>query len=66
MDKDKFVEVLKKAGISANIENGMVTIPLVDADKAEVSSMFTRVKLIANKVGYKHSFRVTKLEEANG
>ena len=66
MTKDGFVEVLKKAGYGgAHIDNGVVTIDLVGADKDELKKTFINVGLIAKKVGYKHSFRVCKLEETN-
>jgi hypothetical protein len=65
MTKDGFVEVLKKAGYgSAHIGKGMVTIDLVGADKDELKKAYINVGLIAKKVGYKHSFRVCKLEES--
>ena len=66
MTKDGFVEVLKKAGYgSAHISAGMVTVDLVGVDKAELKKAYINVGLIAKKVGYKHSFRVCKLEETN-
>lgn len=65
MTKENFVEVLKKVNIGASVENGVVTISMLNADKTDISAMFGRVKLIANKVGYKHSFRVCKLEESH-
>ena len=71
MSKEKFVEVLKKAGyssahISRDISGGMVTVDLVGVDKAELKKVYINIGLIAKKVGYKHSFRVCKLEETNG
>ena len=63
MTKDGFVEFLKRAGFAASIEDGIVTVSLVDASKAEVSKCFGQIKLSANKVGYKHSFRVVSLKE---
>ncbi len=67
MSKEKFVEVLKKAGYSsAHISSGMVTVDLVGVDKAELKKVYINVGLIAKKVGYKHSFRVCKLEESDG
>lgn len=67
MTKDGFVEVLKKAGYGgAHIDKGMVTVDLVGVDKAELKKVYINVGLIAKKVGYKHSFRVCKLEEKNG
>lgn len=67
MSKEEFVEVLKKAGYgSAHISAGMVTVDLVGVDKAELKKAYINVGLIAKKVGYKHSFRVCKLEETNG
>lgn len=66
MSKEKFVEVLKKAGYgSAHISSGMVTVDLVGVDKVELKKVYINVGLIAKKVGYKHSFRVCKLEENN-
>lgn len=66
MSKEKFVEVLKKAGYgSAHISSGMVTVDLVGVDKAELKKVYINIGLIAKKVGYKHSFRVCKLEETN-
>ncbi|MBO7450406.1 MAG: hypothetical protein J6U54_08550 [Clostridiales bacterium] len=62
--KERFVELCKKAGYGgASIVDGMVTIDMVDASKEEVRKTFYAVKLLANKVGYKHSFRVCKLKE---
>lgn len=67
MTKEEFVEVLKKVGCeSAHISNGMVTVDLVGVDKAELKRAYINVGLIAKKVGYKHSFRVCKLEEIHG
>ena len=67
MSKEKFVEVLKKAGYgSAHIDKGIVTVDLVGVDKAELKKAYINVGLIAKKVGYKHSFRVCKLEESDG
>ena len=67
MSKEAFVEVLKKAGYSsAHVEKGAVTVDLVGVDKAELKKVYINIGLIAKKVGYKHSFRVCKLEETNG
>ena len=64
--KERFVEICKKAGYGGtSIEGGMVTIDLVGVSKDEVRKTFYAVKLLANKVGYKHSFRVCKLQEEN-
>lgn len=66
ISKDQFVEYLKKMGYSgATVEGGMVTINLVGATKEEVKKTFLDVKLLANKIGYKHSYRVVKLEESH-
>ncbi len=66
MSKEAFVGVLKKAGYgSAHISSGMVTVDLVGVDKAELKKVYINVGLIAKKVGYKHSFRVCKLEESD-
>lgn len=66
--KERFVELCKKAGYGgAIVEDGIVTINMVNASKDEIRKTFYAVKLLANKVGYKHSFRVCKLkEESNG
>lgn len=66
MNKEGFVEVLKKAGYPAEIENGNVSIILVGGTPEDVKKAFIGVKIIANKVGYKHSFGVKRLEETNG
>ena len=63
MEKERFVEICKKAGYGATIEDNMVTINLVDASKDDVKKTFFAVKLLANKVGFKHTFRVCKLKE---
>lgn len=64
MTKEDFIEVLKKKGYgSAHIDKGMVTVDLVGVDKEELKKNYISVGLIAKKVGYKHSFRVCKLEE---
>lgn len=66
MSKEKFVEVLKKAGYgSAHISGGIVTVDLVGVDKTELKKIYINIGLIAKKVGYKHSFRVCKLEKTN-
>lgn len=61
MSKDTFVEILKKQGYGASIQDGMVTIEVVAED---VKNTFIAAKLLANKVGYKHTIRVKRLEEA--
>ena len=67
MSKEEFVEVLKKAGYGgAHIDKGMATVDLVGVDKAELKKVYINVGLLAKKVGYKHSFRVCKLEESDG
>lgn len=66
MTKEAFVEVLKKAGYgSAHIKDNIVTVDVVSDDKKELRKMFIDIKLITHKVGYKHSYRVCKLEETN-
>lgn len=66
MTKESFVEVLKKAGYgSAHIKENIVTVDVVGGDKKELRKIFIDIKLIAQKVGYKHSYRVCKLEETN-
>lgn len=66
MSKEAFVEVLKKAGYgSTHIKDNIVTVDVVSGDKKELRKMFIDIKLIAQKVGYKHSYRVCKLEEEN-
>lgn len=64
MDKQKFVEVLKRSGYgSVAVENGIPTVTIAGADKAEVKRVYINVGLIAKKVGYKHSFRVQNMKE---
>ena len=64
MDKQKFVDVLKKAGYSsAVIEDNKPTVTFVGVDKATLKRAYINIGLIAKKVGYKHSWGVKNLEE---
>lgn len=64
MSKDTFIDILKKSGYAARLdEKGVVTVEVVGE---AVKQTFINVKLLANKVGYKHSIRVKRLEETNG
>ena len=64
MTKADFVEVLKREGFGgASLTAGMVTVDLIDPTKKEMYDTFQKVKLLANRYDYNHSFRVCKLNE---
>ena len=66
MNKEAFVELLKREGYGARInENNVVTVTVVGATHRDIFETWKKVKLIAQKYGYKHSIGVKNLEEAN-
>lgn len=55
MDKWRFKEVLKKEGYRVDKNE---SIPTVIVKNGEKSTTYLKIKLLANKAGYKHSFGV--------
>ena len=55
MTKAGFVEVLKKQGYKVDKD---AAYPTVFAKKEEMSKTYLTIKLLANKVGYSHTFGV--------
>lgn len=59
MDKWRFNELLKKEGFRTEKDASYPTV-LVNGDKSVVAATYKQIKLLANKVGYTHSFGVKR------
>lgn len=55
MDKWRFVEVLRREGYKVLKD---AAYPTVVASVGEKNKLYAKVKLLANKVGYKHTFGI--------
>lgn len=55
MDKWRFKDILKKEGYKVAED---ASYPTVIVPKNDIRMTYAKIKLIANKVGYKHTFGV--------
>ncbi len=65
MTKWEFTNHLKNLGYAVDENASYPTVLLVGASKNETKQKFYEIKLIAQKVGYKHTLSVKNLEEEN-
>lgn len=62
MDKARFRDILERQGYRVDKQATYPTV-LVNGDKKVVADTYKAVKLLANKVGYTHTFGVKKTIE---